>query len=67
MNEWVRGRIPEAGGREMVQDLLVALVALLAGGLLYAMAAARVVKQYERGVVLRLGRPTTRCDGRASP
>uniref|UniRef100_A0AAU3H8D5 Slipin family protein n=1 Tax=Streptomyces sp. NBC_01401 TaxID=2903854 RepID=A0AAU3H8D5_9ACTN len=40
----------------MVQDLLVALVALLAGGLLYAMAAARVVKQYERGVVLRLGR-----------
>jgi len=40
----------------MVQGLLVALVAVLAGGLVYAMAAARVVKQYERGVVLRLGR-----------
>ncbi|MFJ8750847.1 slipin family protein [Streptomyces sp. NPDC102441] len=40
----------------MVQDLLIALVAVLSGGLLYAMAAARVVKQYERGVVLRLGR-----------
>ncbi|MEU9063430.1 SPFH domain-containing protein [Streptomyces sp. NPDC048430] len=40
----------------MVQVLLVVLVAVLAGGLLYSMAAARVVKQYERGVVLRLGR-----------
>ncbi|MFB8027637.1 MULTISPECIES: SPFH domain-containing protein [unclassified Streptomyces] len=40
----------------MVQILLIALVAVLAGGLMYAMAAARVVKQYERGVVLRLGR-----------
>ncbi|MEU8704569.1 slipin family protein [Streptomyces sp. NPDC048565] len=40
----------------MVQDLLIALVVLLAGGLVYTMAAARVVKQYERGVVLRLGR-----------
>ncbi|MYQ38003.1 Regulator of protease activity HflC, stomatin/prohibitin superfamily [Streptomyces sp. LamerLS-316] len=40
----------------MVQVLLVVLVAVLAGGLLYGMAAARVVKQYERGVVLRLGR-----------
>ncbi|MFH9614264.1 slipin family protein [Streptomyces pratensis] len=40
----------------MVQELVVALVAVLSGGLVYAMAAARVVKQYERGVVLRLGR-----------
>ncbi|MEU2678058.1 slipin family protein [Streptomyces sp. NPDC007107] len=40
----------------MVQVLLIVLVAVLAGGLLYGMAAARVVKQYERGVVLRLGR-----------
>ncbi|TXS09634.1 slipin family protein [Streptomyces sp. wa22] len=40
----------------MVQALVIALVAVLAGGLVYAMAAARVVKQYERGVVLRLGR-----------
>ncbi|MFJ9056227.1 MULTISPECIES: SPFH domain-containing protein [unclassified Streptomyces] len=40
----------------MVQVLLIALVAVLAGGLMYTMAAARVVKQYERGVVLRLGR-----------
>ncbi|MFD9291079.1 SPFH domain-containing protein [Streptomyces sp. NPDC060030] len=40
----------------MVQALLVALVVVLSAGLVYAMAAARVVKQYERGVVLRLGR-----------
>ncbi|MFH8754885.1 slipin family protein [Streptomyces atroolivaceus] len=40
----------------MVQELLIALVAVLSAGLVYAMAAARVVKQYERGVVLRLGR-----------
>ncbi|MFJ8857461.1 slipin family protein [Streptomyces sp. NPDC102451] len=40
----------------MVQELLIALVAVLSCGLVYAMAAARVVKQYERGVVLRLGR-----------
>ncbi|MEV8228043.1 SPFH domain-containing protein [Streptomyces sp. NPDC079167] len=40
----------------MVQVLLTVLVVVLAGGLLYGMAAARVVKQYERGVVLRLGR-----------
>ncbi|KPC81217.1 MULTISPECIES: slipin family protein [unclassified Streptomyces] len=40
----------------MVQVLLIVLVAVLSGTLLYTMAAARVVKQYERGVVLRLGR-----------
>ncbi|MFF9686394.1 slipin family protein [Streptomyces sp. NPDC014623] len=40
----------------MGQGLLSVWVAVLAGGLVYAMAAARVVKQYERGVVLRLGR-----------
>ncbi|MFE4218031.1 SPFH domain-containing protein [Streptomyces sp. NPDC056844] len=40
----------------MVQELLIVLVAVLSCGLVYAMAAARVVKQYERGVVLRLGR-----------
>ncbi|MFE4451630.1 SPFH domain-containing protein [Streptomyces sp. NPDC056796] len=40
----------------MVQALLVALVAVLSCAALYGMAAARVVKQYERGVVLRLGR-----------
>ncbi|MEU1485457.1 SPFH domain-containing protein [Streptomyces sp. NPDC005752] len=40
----------------MVQVLLIVLVAVLSGALMYAMAAARVVKQYERGVVLRLGR-----------
>ncbi|MFE3515765.1 SPFH domain-containing protein [Streptomyces sp. NPDC059166] len=40
----------------MVQVLLIAVVVVVLGGLVYAMAAARVVKQYERGVVLRLGR-----------
>lgn len=40
----------------MVEDLVVAVVAAGSVGLVYLMAAARVVKQYERGVVLRLGR-----------
>ncbi|MEW1688026.1 slipin family protein [Streptomyces sp. NPDC091265] len=40
----------------MVQVLLVALVVVVLAGALYTAAAARVVKQFERGVVLRLGR-----------
>ncbi|MGW4735228.1 slipin family protein [Streptomyces shenzhenensis] len=40
----------------MLSDLLGALVGLGAAGLVYLAAAARVVKQYERGVVFRLGR-----------
>ncbi|MDX3577307.1 slipin family protein [Streptomyces sp. FL07-04A] len=40
----------------MLEELLGAAAALAAGGLVYLGAAARVVKQYERGVVLRLGR-----------
>ncbi|MFI6281096.1 slipin family protein [Streptomyces sp. NPDC050988] len=40
----------------MVEELVTAGVALASVGTVYAMAAARVVKQYERGVVLRLGR-----------
>ncbi|WP_069814352.1 slipin family protein [Streptomyces sp. TP-A0874] len=40
----------------MVDDLVAAVVAVLVCVALYLMAAARVVKQYERGVVLRLGR-----------
>lgn len=40
----------------MVQELVIAIVAVLCVGALYAASAARVVKQYERGVVLRLGR-----------
>lgn len=40
----------------MVQELLIALVAAGSAGAVYTAAAARVVKQYERGVVLRLGR-----------
>ncbi|MCX4678032.1 slipin family protein [Streptomyces sp. NBC_01433] len=40
----------------MVQELVIAIVAILCAGALYAAGAARVVKQYERGVVLRLGR-----------
>jgi regulator of protease activity HflC (stomatin/prohibitin superfamily) len=40
----------------MLQDLLTAVIAAGCAGLVYLSAAARVVKQYERGVVLRLGR-----------
>ncbi|MET8741146.1 slipin family protein [Streptomyces sp. NPDC004728] len=40
----------------MVQDLVIAIVAAASVGSLYVAAAAKVVKQYERGVVLRLGR-----------
>ncbi|MFF3204348.1 slipin family protein [Streptomyces sp. NPDC002962] len=40
----------------MLQELLGAAAAVAAGSLVYLGAAARIVKQYERGVVLRLGR-----------
>ncbi|XUL91849.1 slipin family protein [Streptomyces galilaeus] len=40
----------------MLQELLVAGVAAGSACAVYAAAAARVVKQYERGVVFRLGR-----------
>ncbi|MER6785419.1 slipin family protein [Streptomyces sp. NPDC000658] len=40
----------------MLQELLGAAAAVAAAGAVYLVAAARVVKQYERGVVLRLGR-----------
>ncbi|KUL31053.1 slipin family protein [Streptomyces regalis] len=40
----------------MVEELLGAAVGVGAAGLVYLAAAARVVKQYERGVILRLGR-----------
>lgn len=40
----------------MVQELLAALAAAGGGVLVYLAAGARVVKQYERGVVFRLGR-----------
>ncbi|EPH42047.1 slipin family protein [Streptomyces aurantiacus] len=40
----------------MVQELLAAGAATLSAALVYVMSAARVVKQYERGVVFRLGR-----------
>ncbi|WP_405883324.1 slipin family protein [Streptomyces sp. NBC_01136] len=42
----------------MLQELVVTAVAAGSAGLVYVCAAARVVKQYERGVVLRLGRLT---------
>ncbi|MGQ4389789.1 SPFH domain-containing protein, partial [Streptomyces sp. SAS_270] len=42
----------------MLQELLVAGVAVGSAALVYLAAAARVVKQYERGVVFRLGRLT---------
>ncbi|AZP23198.1 slipin family protein [Streptomyces aquilus] len=40
----------------MVEELVAAGVTLVSAGAVYAMAAARVVKQYERGVVFRLGK-----------
>ncbi|MEX2985185.1 slipin family protein [Streptomyces sp. C36] len=40
----------------MVEDLVVVAFATLSAGVVYLGAAARVVRQYERGVVLRLGR-----------
>ncbi|MFD0227497.1 slipin family protein [Streptomyces hirsutus] len=40
----------------MVEELLAAVAVTGAAGLTYLAAAARVVKQYERGVVFRLGR-----------
>ncbi|WP_328540984.1 slipin family protein [Streptomyces sp. NBC_00344] len=40
----------------MVEELVSAGAAVVAAGAVYAMAGARVVKQYERGVVFRLGR-----------
>ncbi|MCX5383315.1 slipin family protein [Streptomyces sp. NBC_00083] len=40
----------------MVEALVTAGIAAGSAGVVYLLAAARVVKQYERGVVLRLGR-----------
>ncbi|MEU9882360.1 slipin family protein [Streptomyces phaeochromogenes] len=40
----------------MVEELLVAAATVASAGVVYVAAAARIVKQYERGVVLRLGR-----------
>ncbi|MEU1147641.1 SPFH domain-containing protein, partial [Streptomyces sp. NPDC005901] len=40
----------------MVQELLTAGAAVASGCVVYALAAGRVIKQYERGVVFRLGR-----------
>ena len=40
----------------MVEELLTAAAGTAAAAAAYLFAAARVVKQYERGVVLRLGR-----------
>ncbi|SBT95506.1 SPFH domain, Band 7 family protein [Streptomyces sp. DI166] len=40
----------------MLEDVLVAAVTAVSVSAVYLAAAARVVKQYERGVVLRLGR-----------
>ncbi|MFF4252617.1 slipin family protein [Streptomyces sp. NPDC001663] len=42
----------------MVPELVTAAVAAGTAGLVYLAAAAKVVKQYERGVVFRLGRLT---------
>ncbi|MDN0195907.1 slipin family protein [Streptomyces sp. S.PNR 29] len=40
----------------MVEELVTAAVTVASAGAVYVVAAARVVKQYERGVVFRLGK-----------
>ncbi|MFF9019112.1 slipin family protein [Streptomyces eurythermus] len=40
----------------MVEDLLVAVAAAGSAGVVYLASAVRVIKQYERGVLFRLGR-----------
>ena len=40
----------------MVEEVVGVVAAVGAGALVYLAAAARVVKQYERGLVFRLGR-----------
>ncbi|WP_406365118.1 slipin family protein [Streptomyces sp. NBC_00645] len=40
----------------MVQELIVAITAACSASAIYVAAGARIVKQYERGVVFRLGR-----------
>ncbi|MFC9603653.1 slipin family protein [Streptomyces niveus] len=40
----------------MVEGLVIAVIAVICVCAVFAMASARVVKQYERGVVFRLGR-----------
>ncbi|MET7861304.1 slipin family protein [Streptomyces sp. NPDC005318] len=40
----------------MVQELVVVAVAAASAGAVYVAMAAKIVKQYERGIVLRLGR-----------
>ncbi|MET9890062.1 SPFH domain-containing protein [Streptomyces sp. NPDC006465] len=40
----------------MVQELIVAITAACSASVIYVAAGARIVKQYERGVVFRLGR-----------
>ncbi|MFE2584955.1 slipin family protein [Streptomyces sp. NPDC059378] len=49
----------------MVEELVAAGAVLVSAGAVYMMTAARVVKQYERGVVFRLGklRPEVRGPG----
>ena len=40
----------------MVQELVVAITAACTASVVYVAAGAKIVKQYERGVVFRLGR-----------
>ncbi|MFE3324022.1 slipin family protein [Streptomyces sp. NPDC059176] len=47
----------------MVEDLVVAGVAAASACVVYGIAAAKVIKQYERGVVFRLGRLRDRVRG----
>ncbi|WP_369032904.1 MULTISPECIES: slipin family protein [Streptomyces] len=47
----------------MVEELVTAGVAVASVGVMYVASAARVVKQYERGVVFRLGRLTSNVRG----
>ncbi|CAM5605710.1 hypothetical protein SGLAM104S_08587 [Streptomyces glaucescens] len=51
----------------MVEELLGAVAVAGTAGVVYVAAAARVVKQYERGVVFRLAGSWTACAAPGSP
>src|SRR5262249_4810009 len=48
--------IRRTGGRAMAVTILAALIAIVAIGALWVASGVRVVSQFERGVVFRLGR-----------
>lgn len=51
----------------MVEEIIAAIAVAGSAGVVYVAAGARVVKQYERGVILRLGRLAGEVRSPASP